>query len=177
MATTRVMGKLPASPADEEFLQHLYRGGELLAQGKIMEARESLERALAINPEETGALTALGELALVQGRDREAVERLEWASRTNPRAVGPLFLRAYIAFKHGADAEARRLLAAAHAARGPDWKPKGTAGEGDVKRKMHVEGSLLSRYWEEWDGTADPRVAFLKPGTDGTFPALRAKLH
>jgi hypothetical protein len=52
------------------------------------------------------------------------------------------------------------MLLAARQARGPEWKPKGRVAEGDVRRRMHVEGTLLSRFWEEWDGTVEPRLAF-----------------
>jgi tetratricopeptide (TPR) repeat protein len=123
-------------------------------------ARQSLERALAINPEETGALMALGEVELALGRPNEAARRFELAARTNPRAAGARFLQAYIAWRAGDSESARQMLLAARQARGPEWKPKGTVAEGDVRRRMHVEGTLLSRFWEEWDGTVEPRLAF-----------------
>ena len=48
----------------------------------------------------------------------------------------------------------------AHHARGPDWKPKGTAAEGEVQKRTHTEGTLLSRFWEDWDGTPDLQRVF-----------------
>lgn len=123
-------------------------------------ARKSLQKALAINPEETGTLLVLAELDLMQGDSRGAARRLEWASRTNPRAVGALFLRSYLAWKRGKPAEVRELLAAAKNARGSDWKPRGSVAEGDVLRTMHSEGTLLSRFWESWSGAPDPAGAF-----------------
>jgi len=123
-------------------------------------AEKWLQRALALNPEETGTLLILGEIALVRGDRKTAQERFDLACRTNPRAVGGLFLRGYLAWKRGEAGEARELLKAAHAARGKDWKPKGSAAEGDVARRMHVEGTLLSTCWESWNGTPDPAKAY-----------------
>ena len=42
--TTRAKGRGETSPADDEFLQQLYRGGELLAAGKVIEAKEFANR-------------------------------------------------------------------------------------------------------------------------------------
>lgn len=39
-----------ADPVDQDFLHHLYRGSELLAAGDLPAARESLERALRLQP-------------------------------------------------------------------------------------------------------------------------------
>jgi tetratricopeptide (TPR) repeat protein len=123
-------------------------------------ATEAAERALAINREETGALLLLGELALLQGRPRQAAERLELACRTNPRAVGGFFLRGWVAWSGGDEAAARELLRQTVAARGPDWKPEGTAAEGDVAARMHRDESPLAPFWQRWDGTLDPAAAY-----------------
>ncbi len=123
-------------------------------------AREALERALEINREETGSLLALGEVDLLLGDVADAQERLEWACRSNPRAVGGFFLRAYISWQRGDREESVRLLEAAQAARGPEWKPEGAAAEGDVAVKMHREESPLARYWRAWNGDSDPEKAF-----------------
>ncbi len=122
-------------------------------------ARERLKKAAAINPEETGTLLVLGEVDLLQGDRNAAAQRLEWACRTNPRSVGGFFLRGYLAWKRGKTSEARELLAAARQALGSEWKPKGSVAEGDVQRKMHSEETLLSRFWEGWDGSPDPARA------------------
>ena len=39
-----------AAPPDEEFLHQLYRGGELLAAGKVIEAKDYLEKAFTLQP-------------------------------------------------------------------------------------------------------------------------------
>lgn len=150
------------------------RGVLLASKAEYSEAERSLEQAARINPEETGTLLLLGETALLRGDFDEAARRLELACRTNPRAVGGFFLQAYLAWKRGDAAKAADLLAAARKARGPDWKPKGTAMEGDVTRRMHAEGALLAPLWEAWDGGTDPASVFRsgKPGTAPNFPVF-----
>jgi tetratricopeptide (TPR) repeat protein len=123
-------------------------------------AQRSLERALAINPEETGALLVLGEIDLVRGRLDSAEQRLAWACRTNPRAAGGFFLRGYVAWRRGEPALARGLLEKARQALGEEWTPKGATSEGDVERRLHTDMTPLSRFWEEWDGRPDPDSAF-----------------
>ena len=125
-------------------------------------AEKSLERAHALNPEETGALLVLGEISLLRGDAAKADERLTAACRTNPRAVGGCFLRGYLAWKHGDDAAARKLLEDTRTALGKDWQPKGSTSEGDVKQKQHVETTPLTRYWEAWDGSPEPARSFAK---------------
>jgi hypothetical protein len=34
--------------------------------------------------------------------------------------------------------------------------------EGDVAGRMHREVTPLSLYWESWDGTPDPQMAFVE---------------
>ncbi len=125
-------------------------------------AEESLEKAYSINPEETGTMLILGELAVVLGDRATAERRLESVCRTNPRAVGAFYLRGYLAWKSGDRTRARELLEMARSARGRDWKPNGTVAEGEVHRQMHVEAALLSSYWDSWDGSPDPDKAFDK---------------
>lgn len=85
MATTRVMGMRPRSPVDsEEFLQHLYRGGELLAQGKLIEARECLERAHDHQPRSEKAQNLLGLTYFKLGLFDRAAELYEGLIRDNP---------------------------------------------------------------------------------------------
>ncbi len=136
------------------------RGVLLAAGGRLDLAEESLNKALRLNPEETGSLLLLGEIALARGDLPTGEERLRLACRTNPRATGGLFLRAYIAWKRRDTPGAAALLEAARKARGPDWKPKNAAAEGDVKRRMDDEAGFLARFWENWDGAADPARAF-----------------
>lgn len=128
----------------------------------LQAAEARLEQAHAINPEETGALLVLGEIALLRGDPDKAEQRLAAACRTNPRAAGGFFLRAYLVWKRGDEPRARALLAEARQALGKDWQPKGSTSEGDVKQKQHTEGTPLSRFWENWNGAADPASAFIQ---------------
>lgn len=123
-------------------------------------AEESVTKALALNPEETGASLLLGEIALLKGDTDTAARRFELACRTNPRAVGGYFLRGYVAWKSKDTQHSRELLEAARNARGNDWKPAGSAAEGEVRSRMYTEGSVLSSFWDKWDGSSNPAAAY-----------------
>jgi tetratricopeptide (TPR) repeat protein len=127
---------------------------------QLVEADNCLERAHALNPEETGALLVLGEISLLRNQPSKAKERLSAACRSNPKASGGFFLRAYIAWKQADPEQAKSLLAETHRALGSDWQPKGTTAEGDVKKKQFAEGTPLSRFWLDWNANEDPAVAF-----------------
>src|SRR5262249_16731520 len=60
MTTPRTMNGGNGNPVDDAFLQDLYRGGELLAEGKVMEAREYLERAGQLQPQDEKCQNLLG---------------------------------------------------------------------------------------------------------------------
>ncbi len=138
----------------------------------LQAAEESLGRAHAINPEETGALLVLGEVALLRGDVKLADERLAAACRTNPKAVGGFFLRGYLAWKRGDGTSAKNLLEEARVALGKEWQPKGASSEGDVKKKQHVEITPLSHFWEDWDGSAEPAASFA-----GLHQHLNSAMH
>ena len=124
-------------------------------------AERSLTTAHQLNPEETGALLVLGEVALLRGNTSTADARLKAACQTNARSVGGLFLLGYLAWTHGDATGAQARLTAARAALGADWKPKGATAEGDVKGGTLSDSSTpLSRYWEQWDGATTPAIAF-----------------
>jgi tetratricopeptide (TPR) repeat protein len=123
-------------------------------------AERSLQRAHALNPEETGVLFVMGQLALLRGDLTTAEQRLAAVCRSNPRATGAFFLRAYIAERQADRARAAALLEHARKTLGEDWKPKGTTAEGDVQRRLHDDSTPLSAFWEGWDGVAGPPRAF-----------------
>jgi enediyne biosynthesis protein E4 len=143
-------------------------GALLAAMQNLQGAEDALGRAARINPEETGTLLLLGEVALARHDLSLADQRLELALRTNARAVGALYLRAYIAYRQRNLPESTRLLERARAARGADWKPKGSVAEGDVRRRMFQDSGFLTQYWEAWDGTPRP---------DRSFTALQKALQ
>jgi enediyne biosynthesis protein E4 len=126
----------------------------------LAEAEDRLLKAHALNPEETGALLVLGQVALLRGDLAKADERLAAACRTNPRAVGGFFLRGYLAWQRGDTVGATKLLAETRQALGKEWHPQNATAEGDVKRKQFVESTPLSRFWEQWDGANQPAAAF-----------------
>jgi enediyne biosynthesis protein E4 len=123
-------------------------------------AEGALEKAHRLNPEETGALLALGEVALMRGERPLAAERLAAVCRTNPRASGGLFLLGYLKWTQGDTAGAKEMLGKVRQALGPEWKPAGSTAEGDVAATHYSESTPLARFWEAWNGVAEPRAAF-----------------
>ncbi len=123
-------------------------------------AIRALERAVAINPEETGALQALGEVALLRGQPDLARQRFEWIVRTNAQPAQALFLLGYLAWRDGDPARAAALLERSRAARGKDWKPQGASAEGETRNRMHEERTPLGGACEAWDGSFDPPSAY-----------------
>jgi Flp pilus assembly protein TadD len=130
------------------------------SEADLSAAESSLEKAHALNPEETGALLVLGEVSILRGQLATAEERLALACRTNPKAVSGFFLRGFLAWQRGAADRAGDLLESTRKALGPDWQPRGATSEGDVKAKHQVETTPLSRFWEAWDGNPDPDTTY-----------------
>jgi cytochrome c-type biogenesis protein CcmH/NrfG len=124
-------------------------------------AQSALERAHALNPEETGALLALGEVLLMRGDLINAEKQLARACMTNPRASNGQFIRAFIAWQRNDFGAAKSLLEKTRAALVPDSQPKGSTSEGDVKRKHHIDATPLAGFSENWNGIADPATAFV----------------
>ena len=141
------------------------RKGELLAasassRSQLERARQALKVALGMNSEETGTLVLLGQVALAE-RDFTAAERdFAHACQANARATNAWFLRGYVAWKQQDLRQASAMLAAARNARGRDWKPAGSALEGDVQRRMYSESGFLNVFEQQWDGSPDPARAY-----------------
>ena len=83
MATTRPSGR-ETNPVDDEFLNLLYRGGELLAAGKVIEAKDFLERAYKLQPKNEKAQNLLGLAYFKLGLFDRAAELYEQLVRDNP---------------------------------------------------------------------------------------------
>jgi len=79
---TSVRGRDPA--VEEEFLGALYKGGELLASGKIVEAREHLEKAHGLAPKNEKAQNLLGLAYFKLGLFDQASEVYERLVNENP---------------------------------------------------------------------------------------------
>ncbi|NVJ00265.1 tetratricopeptide repeat protein [Myxococcus sp. AM009] len=82
--TTRAKGRGETSPADDEFLQQLSRGGELLAAGRVHEAQPFLERAHELQPRMEKAQNLLGLCYFKLGLYDRAAELYEMLVRDNP---------------------------------------------------------------------------------------------
>ena len=134
--------------------------------GDLAAAEEALAKAHELNPEETGTLIVLAEVALMRGDDRLAQRRLESVCQTNPRAAGALFVLGYLQWKEQHPDRASQFLDRARQALGPDWKPAGTTAEGDVRVAARPESTPLSRFWHQWDGpTAAPARVYARLDT------------
>lgn len=83
MATTRAAGP-EQSPVDDEFLDLLYRGGELLAAGKVIEAKDFLERAHNLQPKHEKGQNLLGLTYFKLGLFDRAAELYEMLVSDNP---------------------------------------------------------------------------------------------
>jgi tetratricopeptide (TPR) repeat protein len=130
--------------------------------GDLASAEQALDKAHRLNPEETGALLALGDVALMRGQSAVARQRLTAVCQTNPRAAGGFFLLGYLRWKQADAAGARDFLQEARTALGPEWKPAGATAEGDVAKKAYAETTPLSRFWQAWDGALVPARAYAR---------------
>jgi tetratricopeptide (TPR) repeat protein len=167
------LGDVPGALAELETLARLNpsshralaRWGALRAQtargrAELVAAEASLQRAHELNPEETGALLALGEISLMLGDRTRAEQRLGAVCTANPRAAGGLFLLGYLHWTRGDERQATELLARARAALGSDWKPRGSTAEGDVTRRAHENTTPLAQFLEGWNGRGRPTEAY-----------------
>jgi hypothetical protein len=125
-------------------------------------AESSIQRAQSLNPEETGTQLLLAEIALLRGDLSAAGRCFHNACQANPRAAGGLYLGAYVSWKQHDKTASANLLAAAKKALGPEWKPKGSVSEGDVRRRMDRDAGLLASFWQAWPGSVEPDSAFGK---------------
>jgi Tfp pilus assembly protein PilF len=128
--------------------------------GDLEAAEDALGRAHDLNPEETGALLMLGEVALMRGQSATAERRLRNVAQANARSTGAFFLLGYVRWKARDVTQAREYLGRARESLGPDWKPSGATAEGDVAGSTSHASTLLSRFWEGWDGSAAPARSF-----------------
>ena len=136
------------------------RAGTATSSEHLDAAEAALSTAHGLNPEETGALLARGEVRILRNDLARADEDLSAVSRSNPRSAPALFLRGYIRWKRGDAEAARQLLARCREALGPEWKPAGSTAEGDVERRAHADGTPLARLIGEWNGSTSPEVAY-----------------
>ncbi len=73
-----------SGPSSDDFLSNLYRGGELLAAGKVIEAKDFLERAWGLQPKNEKGQNLLGLTYFKLGLFDRAAEIYEGLVRDNP---------------------------------------------------------------------------------------------
>jgi Tfp pilus assembly protein PilF len=118
----------------------------------LARAERHLREALAVDPD-SGALLALGELALVRGDRETARTLLSDASAADPMSVAAPYLLGFIAWEGGREDEAWRLFRLA-VTRGEVKKPAVQwTEEGDLKADPALRWTALARqtitgrYW------------------------------
>lgn len=77
-------GASEGSPVDDEFLHCLYQGGDLLAAGKVMEAKDVLERAFKLQPKNAKGQNLLGLTYFKLGLFDRAAEIYDLLVKDNP---------------------------------------------------------------------------------------------
>jgi enediyne biosynthesis protein E4 len=126
----------------------------------VEDARAMLLRALDVNQEETGALLALGEVALLSGDYAEAERQLALVCQANEQSVAGFFLRGFIAWRQEQAPATRALLGIAAEARAAGGLPGSQLMEGSVTTAMHTDETPLSAFTGAWGGELDPRKAY-----------------
>jgi uncharacterized protein (AIM24 family) len=96
--------------ANEDFLFHLYRGSELLQDNRAHEAKEELERALHLQPNDTKGQDLLAVVYFRLDLYPRAIAIYEQLRRTSPRDPALLLNLALCYLKTGQAAPARRDL-------------------------------------------------------------------
>ncbi len=109
--------QVPASDAPsgssfdgEDFLYHLYRGSELLQDNLVGEAKEELERALALQPRDVEGQGLLGVVYFRLGLYPRAIEIYEQITRNCPNEVTPWLNLGLCYLKTGQNSRAREAL-------------------------------------------------------------------
>jgi tetratricopeptide (TPR) repeat protein len=162
-AWRRLAGVNPMSARAHAQLGAVYSCGAPGAPFDLDVAEREVQRALAINKEESGPILKMGEVALLKGDRKKALDYFTAAGRTNFKSVEAHYLTGYLKWLEGDRAAALTSLGKAVTLSQADKPIKGVAGEGDTKKKaaqpILSEGasrkSLFGPYWmalREWGG-------------------------
>jgi uncharacterized protein (AIM24 family) len=101
----------PSSKFDgEDFLFHLYRGSELLQDNCVAEAKEELERALRVQPQDVEGQGLLGVVYFRLGMYPRAIEIYQEIIRARPDEISPRVNLALSFLKTGQSQPAREAL-------------------------------------------------------------------
>src|SRR6478752_6843141 len=120
LRSSRLAGKAPDSEAPpsvgafegEDFLYHLYRGSELLQDNCVPEAKEELERALKLQPQDTEGQGLLGVVYFRLGLYPRAIGIYEEIIKARPNEVSPRVNLGLCYLKTGQSHLARDVLEA-----------------------------------------------------------------
>ncbi|HEU4410712.1 MAG TPA: tetratricopeptide repeat protein [Polyangiaceae bacterium] len=152
-----------AEAAREEFLFHLYRGSELLQDGRVHEAKEELESALRLQPLEPKGQDLLAVVYFRLGLYPRAIDIFAELVKTFPRERTPRINLALCYLKTGQCQRARDLLeetVVLHPEYERGWSYLGLAyeGLGDLWRAreafLRAGQAGMARRMEERMGTA-----------------------
>jgi Tetratricopeptide repeat len=149
-----------AEAVREEFLFHLYRGSELLQDGRVHEAKESLESALRLQPLEAKGQDLLAVVYFRLGLYPRAIDIFAELVKAFPRERTPRINLALCYLKTGQNQRARDLLeetAMLHPDYDRGWAYLGLAYEG------------LGDFWRA-------REAFLRSGQAGMARRMEERL-
>jgi Tfp pilus assembly protein PilF len=157
-------------PNAEEFLFHLSRGSELLVENRIEHAKEELERALRVQPDDAKGQDLLASVYFRLGLYPRAIELWTRLARTHPSDVALRVNLGLVLLKTGQPEDARACFARAveidpQHARGfrylglAEWR----CGQLDRARDAFLRGGeiTMARRMEEMLGEAAeaPKVA------------------
>ncbi|TKD00636.1 tetratricopeptide repeat protein [Polyangium fumosum] len=133
----------PSGDPGEDFLFHLYRGGELLQDNRVVEARVELEQALELSPADPKGQDLLGVVYFRLGLYPRAIAIYEKLVQAYPESLEPRVNLALCFLKTGQPARARQELervVAQQAGHQRAWGYLGLAHQalGDADRALHA---------------------------------------
>ena len=111
LATAEATASALVETRPDDVSAHLVLGHVYYVQDRDAEARQSFERALALEPELSEALTFLGRVAEGQSQRAEAVAYYERAITADPNTIEPVWRLAAMRLEAGDDGAATELLA------------------------------------------------------------------
>ena len=166
----------PAGDPGEDFLFHLYRGGELLQDNRVAEARIELEQALALSPVDPKGQDLLGVVYFRLGLYPRAIGIYEKLVQDYPESFEPRVNLALCLLKMGQPGRARQELekvVAEHAGHQRAWGYLGLAHQalGDTDRALHAftrggHDAMARRVMDATGGSpATQRKPSLPPGS------------
>ncbi|MDC3959389.1 tetratricopeptide repeat protein [Polyangium jinanense] len=166
----------PSGDPGEDFLFHLYRGGELLQDNRVVEARVELEQALELSPADPQGQDLLGVVYFRLGLYPRAIAIYEKLVLAHPESFEPRVNLALCFLKTGQPARARLELervVAQHANHQRAWGYLGLAHQalGDTERALHAftrggHEAMARRLADATGGTSNPqRKPSMPPGS------------